>query len=145
MFKIDKETGNNTKTKIYGMIFNLMKKANLTDEQANNIDLIDETKYFFNGLFEVKNTIKDLDILKGATMDLINEMGEITKYSNETFKLLFDINDDTRFKKLHDKKYKIITHFKDKFPLNWVISNITDESKQYLYKYFKEIKKGCKK
>jgi len=30
------------------------KKLNLTEEQANNIDLIDETKYFFNGLFEVK-------------------------------------------------------------------------------------------
>ena len=54
MFIINKETGNNARTKIYGMIFDLIQKANLTEEQANNIDLIDETKYFFNGLFEVK-------------------------------------------------------------------------------------------
>ena len=58
MFIINKETGNNARTKIYGLIFDLIQKANLTEEQANNIDLITETKYFFNGLFEVEKIKK---------------------------------------------------------------------------------------
>ena len=51
--KVTKEQGDVLRTRIYGQLFDTLKTANLTDEQANKIDLIDRTKYIFNALFEV--------------------------------------------------------------------------------------------
>jgi len=52
--KVTKQQGDNLRTKIYSQLFDTIQKLNLTDEQANKLDLVDETKYMFNSLFEVE-------------------------------------------------------------------------------------------
>ena len=72
-------------------------------------------------------------------MKVINEMGESTKYKNENIKMLFNINKETNFKVLSEKKLLITTQINNKFPLKWIIENPTKEALNYFKINFKEV------